>query len=156
MTSQRILPHEHKPHRVYILRSSDDRILYVGVSSDVEARIAKHRYTQPWRNDIDPARTIVLEEMEWELALAVEQHLIQEHRPLHNKRRTNGAAYVDAGVRAYIAEERKLQRAARHGGPAEQKALDDWHAARREEWHQWIQDNPLPSDPFEAIARHTA
>lgn len=156
MTSQRVLPHEHKPHRVYVLRDSAQRVLYVGVSSNVQARIDHHRYTQPWREAIDPAYTTISDEMPWEEALATEQAAIQMFEPAHNKHRTNGTAYVNAGVRARVAEERKLTRAARNGGPAEQKALDDWHAARLREAQEWMRANPLPADPFEAIARHTA
>lgn len=142
MTSQRILPHEHKPHRVYVLRDRTQRVLYVGVSSNVEARIRNHRSVQPWRNEIDPAHTTVSEEMPWEEALATEQAAIQTLAPAHNKRRRNASDYVNAGVRAEIAEERKLQRAARHGGPAEQKALDDWYAERLAAAEEAMRNSP--------------
>lgn len=131
MTTQRILAHEHKPHRVYMLLDRSGSLLYVGVSSQVEVRIAAHMRTKPWADQVDRSRTWTSDPMPWEGALALEQSLIQSLLPRHNARQTNASDYVRWGARADIATERRLKRAARHGGPAERAALERWQDEQR-------------------------
>jgi len=126
MTSQRLHPHEHLPHRVYVLRDHADTVLYIGVSSRVKTRVRSHTTSQPWRAEIDPARTVVMDEMPWEAALELEEAAIQKWQPKYNRRQHNGSAYVAAGVRALIATETRLTRAARTGDPAARAAYDQW------------------------------
>ncbi|MBK5207777.1 MAG: GIY-YIG nuclease family protein, partial [Polaromonas sp.] len=81
VTSQRVLPHEHLPHRVYVLRDHAHTVLYIGVSSRVKARVRSHMASQPWRAEIDPTRTVVMDEMPWETALSLEEAAIQKWQP---------------------------------------------------------------------------
>lgn len=53
---QRRLPHEHLPHRVYVLRDTTGVVLYIGCTSNVNRRIADHRHNQPWRGESVAAR----------------------------------------------------------------------------------------------------
>lgn len=133
MNSQRLLPHEHKPHQVYVLYDRSGSVLYVGVSSQVRQRIATHVRSQPWREEIDQGRTWTSDAMAWEDALAVEQALIQKLRPKHNKRQRNGALYVATGARDVVAAETRLKRAASTGDPAAVAAYREWQDEQRRE-----------------------
>lgn len=112
MSGQRRQPHEDRPHCVYVLRDADGADLYVGITSNLPARVKAHQRTQPWADEIDPAQTVATDEMPWEKALAAEEATIRERKPKHNKYRRNGSLYVDLGVRHLIAQER-AERAAR-------------------------------------------
>lgn len=46
-----------KPHFVYSLRDSEDRLLYVGCTVDLTVRIAQHRSSQPWWHEVDESKT---------------------------------------------------------------------------------------------------
>jgi predicted GIY-YIG superfamily endonuclease len=142
MNSQRLRPHEERPHRVYVLRNRRGAILYIGVSSDVDKRIAWHLRRQPWRNEVDPAKTVRMDEMSWEDALALEQVSIQEHHPKYNKRQRNGSAYVDAGVRTIIATQERLKRTARHGDPEAVAALIAWEDEQTKQAVAHLRANP--------------
>lgn len=126
MTGQRLRPHEDRPHRVYVLCDRQGAVLYVGVSSDATRRVKWHLRSQPWRDEIDPSRTVITDEMPWEDALAIEQAQIKALKPRHNVRRTNGSTYVAGGVRSIIATETRLKRAARSGDPEAVAALERW------------------------------
>lgn len=128
MTDQRMRPHEHRPHQVYVLRSNDDQILYVGCSVDVDKRIKSHLRDQPWRAEIDPARTVRLDPMSWEEARAVEEAAIKEWEPRHNKHQRNGTRLASMGVRRTIVEERRLNDAVRRGEPGAVEAREAWEA----------------------------
>lgn len=41
-----------QPHAVYRIFRADGILLYIGMSSDPEARVQAHRRTQPWRAEI--------------------------------------------------------------------------------------------------------
>lgn len=123
---QRLQPHEHRPHRVYVLRDAAGAVLYVGSTSNATRRIADHRRNQPWRAEIDPGQTVLTDEMPWEAALEVEEECIRMYSPRHNVQQTNGTRHIQLGLRKYIATESRLIRAAKSGDPAAVAALDAW------------------------------
>lgn len=67
---------------VYQLLSQDEELLYVGITSNLEARMRTHR-RRPWWDEV--AEMVVRTYPTRTAALAVEEHLITTHWPLHNK-----------------------------------------------------------------------
>ena len=71
-----------RPSYVYLCFDSDDGVLYVGVTFDIESRANGHRRQSPWwplvdHVDLGPA-------MGRRAALDLEQDLIDHHQPPHN------------------------------------------------------------------------
>lgn len=143
MTSQRIRPHEERPHRVYVLRDRAGVVLYVGVSSQAQVRIRTHLREQPWRAEIAPSMTIVTDEMPWEAALELEQAAIQQLKPRHNTRQRNGTELVAAGVRALVATETRLYRKALTGDPEARATYAKWRRERAAEAAAVLREHPI-------------
>lgn len=118
MTSQRLLPHEERPHVVYVLRDAAEAVLYVGVTSNLTQRLRSHRNEKAWWGEVAPERTLTSGSMTFEDALAAEQEYIQSLAPRHNRRRTNGSVYLRWGVR----DEMRAERAEYRAGLAARKA----------------------------------
>lgn len=70
------------PTAVYRLYAAEDILLYVGVTSDIELRLAQHAETQPWWNHV------VRYTVDWmssrSSALRIEAHWIAQDSPLYN------------------------------------------------------------------------
>src|SRR5699024_924217 len=96
--------HEKKPHQVYVLKDKAGAVLYVGVTSNLKARVKDHRTRKPWWGDV--AETTTSAPMPWVDALNLEEHLIRELSPLHNVRKRNGSLHVNLGIRELVAKER--------------------------------------------------
>lgn len=85
---------EHLPTHVYRLYDQADRLLYVGVTLNLESRIASHISGMPWGGDIH--RIEVKEYPNRVLAEAAERAAIDSESPIHNKHR--GFANTPAAV----------------------------------------------------------
>ena len=74
----------HK-HHVYRYYNSNNELLYVGVTYDLQKRIRGHKSTQPWFDEIDRQEYETFSNRDD--AIFEEARLIQVLNPLHNKQR---------------------------------------------------------------------
>jgi len=70
------------PHVVYRIYDQDDRLLYVGMSSNPKARLTAHRNYSPWM--IDAVRHEEVTYPSHESAREAEMGAIRDEDPLHN------------------------------------------------------------------------
>lgn len=67
---------------VYRIYDTAGRLLYVGISTNPEGRLAQHRCRQPWGRDVAAV------EVAWfadrEAAKSAEAHAIRDENPLYN------------------------------------------------------------------------
>lgn len=68
---------------LYRLLSSDDELLYVGITTDLNARLANHRRTKPWFDEVADMVTRTFPSRN--RAIAAEHELITTLWPLYNK-----------------------------------------------------------------------
>lgn len=71
-----------EPTAIYRLYDADNRLLYVGISRDVEKRWATHKKTKPWWKEV--ARKDVVWLKSRTAAFHAEHLAIVEEHPLHN------------------------------------------------------------------------
>lgn len=72
-----------RPHVVYRCYDADDRLLYIGCTSNLSHRMTAHRSRSPWATDI--ARITTEDLPGRAVALYVEAQAIRAESPLHNK-----------------------------------------------------------------------
>lgn len=72
-----------KEWKVYALRNERGDIIYIGISHEVRQRVANHKSSQPWRDEI--ANWDVLNDYETRTeALKAESRAIRDLRPPYN------------------------------------------------------------------------
>lgn len=106
------------PFCLYRLFDADGDLLYVGATKKLQARMAAHRRSQTWWEDVDEAATRV----EWHAspqdAAAAEQAAIREERPAWNRSGRNSPA-IRYSPRSHSVRDKPI--------PAESaKALKEW------------------------------
>lgn len=74
--------YDAQPHWVYWHYDADGRLLYVGMTSDIEARTNQHRYTTRWWHAVE--RVVSTRFDDAHKARSVEQSAIESGRPLYN------------------------------------------------------------------------
>ncbi len=74
---------DEQKHIVYRLFDKDDRLLYVGVTIDLEARSKAHRSQTPWWPEVLRAETIAYDGRS--LAYAARARAIEQEEPLRNQ-----------------------------------------------------------------------
>jgi excinuclease UvrABC nuclease subunit len=107
-----------KPAAVYRLYDANNRLLYVGASSNPQTRFREHKRTAPWWGDV--ARHTIRWHESRQAALAAETDAICAGRPRYNVRKTRGELLVQS-VRIH----HDLWRAARAKAKAEGRSLSD-------------------------------
>lgn len=76
-------PSEEGPHVLYRLYGDKDRLLYVGISMQVAARISAHKSGQPWFHLV---RAITVEHHpDRETVMTAEKKAIRRERPRYNR-----------------------------------------------------------------------
>src|SRR5215204_4079709 len=86
---------------VYYLRNAAGQYLYIGMSSNIKARLRAHRYDRRWRHEL--ARVDVSEEMPRAEAEEFERREIFRLQPLHNIADKNGLTTQQIANAAYLA-----------------------------------------------------
>lgn len=78
------------PKDTYVYRyyDAEDRLLYVGVTGNLDARHGSHKREKPWFGDV--ARRHVQGPLSNAAALAAEAWAITNESPIHNKYRSGG------------------------------------------------------------------
>jgi hypothetical protein len=72
------------PHTVYGHVGADGQLLYIGCTIDLHNRTRSHKYSSPWFVD-GVTVEILAEDLPREEAFRLEQQLISERQPLHNR-----------------------------------------------------------------------
>ena len=72
----------HKNRTIYILRRSDGQALYVGITGDLDRRLAVHR-RKPWGDAIATVELLPVDDNDRRPYIA-EQAVIVQEQPLHN------------------------------------------------------------------------
>ncbi len=107
------MSHIHdRPHTVYLHRDEAGRVIYIGLTSNLEQRTRQHRSTSEWRRRI---ATVDIDSVHpnFRTGAQRERDLITQHRPAYNRsghalglprRKTKPlAALTDAELR-FVAE----------------------------------------------------
>lgn len=74
------------PHDVYWLYDSEDRVLYIGLTRQIEERLIQHSKDKGWWEQI--SRVEVQAHPSRRAAFEAERDAIYAERPIFNKRRT--------------------------------------------------------------------
>lgn len=75
------MPNEKRSCFVYICKSKEGQILYIGCANDIEARMRQHR-SACWHSSVHSIDKLKFEDREQ--ALSNERKLIKDLRPQHN------------------------------------------------------------------------
>lgn len=100
-----------RPTAVYRLYSSDDRLLYVGITVNPKVRFRDHKAQKPWWHEV--TRKVV----EWydtrPEAEAIEGAALRDERPLYDKTHRMGAGWRSSslGSTVPLARHSETQRA---------------------------------------------
>ena len=70
------------PTSVYLFYDADDRLLYVGISLSIAARMKSHQEDKPWWQDVVRAEFEHYDDED--AARERESHLVYERNPVHN------------------------------------------------------------------------
>jgi predicted GIY-YIG superfamily endonuclease len=74
-----------RPHTLYRIYDTDNVLLYIGVTAtEVATRVAGHRSTQPWADDIDRWTSEPIGTVTRVAANRIERNAIQSESPTHN------------------------------------------------------------------------
>jgi hypothetical protein len=89
-------PVDNRPHVLYRFRNRDGRLIYVGISLSLPARLGQHRGDKPWWAEVT---TVTVEHFpDRASALAAEKEAIRTESPLYNvvhARRSSGLVVPD-------------------------------------------------------------
>lgn len=98
---------------IYALVSHDDRVLYVGATTNPANRLSNHRCRQPWAAEIREMQTLaVVDRRHPIIGAIVEEAFIRALRPSENKRSVSGRALLGWGACDLLREARKAAKAA--------------------------------------------
>ncbi|MEO6183472.1 MAG: nucleotide excision repair endonuclease, partial [Verrucomicrobiota bacterium] len=93
---------------VYLMRDSDDQLLYVGKSVNLRQRLSSYRYLQPEKHSRRLIRLVhAVRKISWEIcetgqdAELRENLLLRTHRPKFNRMNTYPNAYFFIGLRQH-------------------------------------------------------
>lgn len=81
---------------IYAIRARTDEIIYVGMSSHLDDRIASHRLNQPWRDEIHH-HEVIGSHVDERNARDAERWAIERYRPKYNVQHNPDVPTANAG-----------------------------------------------------------
>ena len=101
-------------HVVYRHFDSQHRLLYVGMTNDIDRRNGQHRFTAPWWNEV--RSTTWTDRMTFSQARRAEQEALTGESPLNNTHMANGHLHhVESDEYAQVAINATPSRATQNG-----------------------------------------
>lgn len=78
-----VVPLPRRPHVLYRMYGSDDRLLYIGITADVDQRFTQHGTVQPWWREVAVIR---VEHFDDRASVeAAEREAIRSELPAYNR-----------------------------------------------------------------------